>query len=302
MISVVIRVRNERANLRRCLARVRDQVLPRGQAVEVIVVDNESTDGSADVARAFGAEVVHISAEEFSWGRALNRGIAKARGEFVVVLSADACPADDRWLAEMLKPFAVPTVAATYGRQLPRADAPVEECSRLKERFGDQSLRFGPGTEGVSPTGAGMLTSNACAAIRRRLWESMPYDEEALGGEEGIWTYNVLARGHAVVYQASARVYHSHKDPILRHAWRLWELWGKNRRLSGQCTGWQDVFRFMGSMVKRRWRACLRAEAGLLRRAGGLVRLPLELGAFAVVSGIAANDGARRRLRPLLWG
>ena len=76
MISVVLRARNEAAWIGRCLTAIRRQRLPH---IDVILVDNDSTDGTVEVAAAHGATLTNISREEFSYGRALNLGIEAAR-------------------------------------------------------------------------------------------------------------------------------------------------------------------------------------------------------------------------------
>jgi glycosyltransferase involved in cell wall biosynthesis len=86
-VTVVIPCRNEAGTIGGC---VRDvvAVLDRcGYAGEVIVVDGDSTDGSADIARRAGARVVRQPIR--GYGAACLRGIEAARGEFVVLVDGD---------------------------------------------------------------------------------------------------------------------------------------------------------------------------------------------------------------------
>lgn len=304
-ISIVIRVRNGARDLRRCLSGLRTQRLLPGNHLQIIVVDNESTDGSAEVGRRYGADIVTISTNEFSWGRALNRGIATARGGKVLLLSADAYPADANWVIEMLEPFRDSTIVAVYGRQMPRPDAPIDEHVRLLRDFGGESICVRSWSPDIHASGAGMRipVSNACAAIRRRLWEQIPYDEVISGGEEGLWTVAVLQDGHSVCYQATARVYHSHRDTVLRWAWRHWELLRKNIELQhGRGLRPGDVFRALAVHARRR---CLNCMSVRLRSAviiNGIGRLPCELAALLVVSAIAENPDVREKWRHTFWG
>jgi hypothetical protein len=53
------------------------------RAVEIVVVDSGSTDGSAETAEALGATVVRIRPEEFSHSHARNLGAARATGDWM---------------------------------------------------------------------------------------------------------------------------------------------------------------------------------------------------------------------------
>ena len=62
-ISIVIPTLNEEVNLRTCLASIAIQKYPK-EAIEIIVVDNVSNDGTADVARAAGATLLTSAARD----------------------------------------------------------------------------------------------------------------------------------------------------------------------------------------------------------------------------------------------
>src|SRR5207248_1196148 len=72
LISVLIRVRNEEHALRRLIECLRIQKLDR--PFEVVVIDNESDDDSAKVARSMGARVFTFPRSLFGYGRAINVG------------------------------------------------------------------------------------------------------------------------------------------------------------------------------------------------------------------------------------
>lgn len=79
--DVVIPCRDEAAALPIVLARVPDDW-------NVIVVDNGSTDGTADVARSLGAQVV--TEDRPGYGAAVHAGVLAAESEFVAVMDGDA--------------------------------------------------------------------------------------------------------------------------------------------------------------------------------------------------------------------
>ncbi len=88
-VSVIVPARNEEALLPRLLRSLRDQELA---PLEVIVVDDDSSDATAEIAEAFGATVVSGAYLEPGWtGKnwACARGAAIARGEILLFLDAD---------------------------------------------------------------------------------------------------------------------------------------------------------------------------------------------------------------------
>lgn len=301
IVSGLVRVRNNGDDLQRCLEGFRQQVLPENASLELVVVDNESTDHSVEVARQFGAKVVPISTSQFSWGRALNVGIQEATGTLVAILSSDAYPANPYWLAEMVRPFEDPQVAAVYGRQIPRSDAPVDEQVRLQNHFKETSVEVDHVPDNFSADGGGLSVSNACAAIRRNLWEKLPYDERMAGGEEGVWTYEHLKQRYKVVYQASACVYHSHKDSILRFAWRIWELLKKSTQLNRQKMHSGTILYAGLSLAKRRILNCCRPSVTFGSRIVGLLRLPFEITALYSIAIVDRKKSGDPAIRSFFW-
>src|SRR5919204_67911 len=86
-VSVVIPCLNEAETIAECVARALAALEENALEGEVIVVDNGSTDGSGELARAAGASVV--SEPSRGYGNAYQAGLAAARGEYVVMADAD---------------------------------------------------------------------------------------------------------------------------------------------------------------------------------------------------------------------
>ncbi len=87
--SVIIPAYNEQVWLARSLPALRDAMTGLPWEGEVIVVDNNSTDQTAQVAREHGARVVFEPRNQIS--RARNAGAHVARGRYLVFLDADTC-------------------------------------------------------------------------------------------------------------------------------------------------------------------------------------------------------------------
>jgi glycosyltransferase involved in cell wall biosynthesis len=86
-VSVVIPCLNEAASIERCVGRALEALDGQGWQGEVIVADNGSDDGSADLATQAGALVVHEPRR--GYGSAYLAGFAAATGDYVVMADAD---------------------------------------------------------------------------------------------------------------------------------------------------------------------------------------------------------------------
>lgn len=200
MISVVIRARNEIRWIDRCLRAVKLQRLP---VSDVIVVDNESTDGSRETAERWGVRLLNISAADFSFGRALNIGIEAARNEIVAILSAHCVPVDELWshyLAAHLAEGGDPAVCGVYGRQEPLPDTSDIDARDLWTTFREERA--------IQCTD--YFFHNANSAVRKSVWQDNPFDETINGVEDRAWGKVMLAAGYRLVYEPHARVYHHH--------------------------------------------------------------------------------------------
>jgi rhamnosyltransferase len=206
-VSIVIRAKNEARYIGETLRAIFEpQTLPPRQ---VVVVDSGSTDGTQAIVRSFPTRLIQITPEEFTYGYALNLGVANVDAEIVATLSAHSLPDGPDWLGELIEPFAQPRVAGVYGRQLPRANATFLELigMRLTGVLSDT-----PRMLDRRP-----LFSNANGAFRRSLWLEHAFDECVGGAEDIAWVRTMQERGYLIAYQPTARVYHSHGEPILRH-------------------------------------------------------------------------------------
>src|SRR5271157_2760453 len=111
-ISVVIPVFNCRDTIAKCLNSLTVLEHP---SFEVIVVDDGSTDGTAEICEAFpGMKVVRL--DRGGPSRARNAGVTHAQGEFIAFTDGD-CIVDRRWLTELEKGLGRPEIAGVGGDQ-----------------------------------------------------------------------------------------------------------------------------------------------------------------------------------------
>lgn len=96
---------------------------------EIIVVDDGSSDQTPDVVRAYGREVTYLRQDNAGKSAALNRGIAAASGDFVLVLDDDDLLPPDALAAHVAAIEAQPQAGFSYGQFArftgPGKDAPA---------------------------------------------------------------------------------------------------------------------------------------------------------------------------------
>ncbi len=85
-ISVVMPAYNAAAHLREALESVVRQTY---KPIETIVVDDGSTDSTAEIVRQFGSAITYVHQENRGLSAARNRGIQEARGDWIALLDAD---------------------------------------------------------------------------------------------------------------------------------------------------------------------------------------------------------------------
>jgi GT2 family glycosyltransferase len=107
-VSFVVPVRNDAARLAKCLRSIRDNDCQPSQ-IEIVVVDNGSTDGSTQVARRFGARLHVIPGARVSALR--NQGARHASGDVLAFVDADHEIAPG-WVSAVLETLRLDSVGA----------------------------------------------------------------------------------------------------------------------------------------------------------------------------------------------
>ncbi len=295
--SVIIPHYNGRAHLLDCLGALRRQTYT---DFEVILVDNGSTDGSQALVRRQFPETRLL---ELGWNRGFTgaclAGWAAARGEFILLLNNDT-EADPHWLAEIMAAFNDhPEVGAVTGKML---------LFDQRDHFhtaGDFYRVDGvPGNRGVWQADNGQYDRpeyvfSACggaAAYRRSMLAAIGFldDDFFFSCEDVDLAWRAQLAGWRVWYAPTAVVYH------------------KLKATGGSVTGsYYDGRNFLyviwknypTSLLKRYWRAILRAQWGITRAAlrhwrGAAARARLR-GQLAGLAGWPTMWRKRRQVQAL---
>lgn len=197
MISIIIRTKNEERWIGQCLRRVLNQTI---KDIEIILVDNQSTDKTVERVRQIYPQIKVVEIERYLPGLAINEGIRASHGDFVVCLSAHCLPVNDDWLQKLLNSFEDMSVAGVYGRQIPMKFSNPLDKRDLLVTFGlDKQIQR-----------RDTFFHNANSMIRRDVWESHPFDEEVTNIEDRMWAKEVIEAGYILIYEPEAPIYHYH--------------------------------------------------------------------------------------------
>jgi rhamnosyltransferase len=195
-ISVLTRTKNERNELQNLGKVLKKQSL---QPCEVVVVDNNSEDDSVKVASDLGFHVV--STDAYTPGNALNIGVEKSVGDFIVLISSHCIPTNSKWLENLVAPLLLDdSIAGAYGRQLPTSDSKPNDSRDLYTIFGSESKL----------QKSEIFFHNANSIIRRSIWYDIPFSSTTTNIEDRIWAKDVLRAGYKIFYTPEAAVFHPH--------------------------------------------------------------------------------------------
>lgn len=194
-VAIVVRTKNEERWISRCLKMIFSQAFT---DFEVVIVDNNSSDHTVDIARRFPVTVVTI--DEFRPGLAINAGVRATQSEFIACLSAHCIPRDQDWLGALVRNMERETIAGVYGRQLP-----FSHSSDLNKR--DLLITFGLDHRVQTKDS---FFHNANSLVRRSVWDRIPFDEHVSNIEDRLWGQAVVDAGYQIAYEPEAAVYHYH--------------------------------------------------------------------------------------------
>jgi glycosyltransferase involved in cell wall biosynthesis len=130
-LSLIVITKNEEAAIARCLRSA-------GFADEIVVLDNASTDRTAEIARVLGARVI-ASPDWPGFGPQKNRALAQASGDWVLSLDAD------EWIEPALAAEIEAVIArpdAADGYEIPRRSRFCGKIVRHGDWRGDRVLRL----------------------------------------------------------------------------------------------------------------------------------------------------------------
>ena len=196
-VSIIIRALNEEAYLANCL----EAILTQTVSAEIILVDSQSTDATVDIAESYGCKIISITRDEFTFGRALNLGVAEVESDYIVSISAHCVPQHKHWLEDLLLPLQSDNYSMSFGSHRADPFARTSEVAYFMSKF-----------SGVSRKVIFPRMNNGNAAFKRSLWLDRPFNEFLVAQEDMDFCDYHLNSGHNLYYCNDALVTHYHND------------------------------------------------------------------------------------------
>lgn len=275
--ALILPVRNAGPYLDRLLPALAEQTL---KVDEWLVIDSESCDDTVARFSAAGARVEIIDAKQFNHGGTREWARKQLNADIFIYMTQDAIPANPHSLLNLRDAIlADESIAAAYGRQLPRLGADVLEGHSRSFNYPAQSRtkRLSDAPElGIKTC----FSSDSFAAYRNVALDAVGgFPLDIIGTEDAYVAGKMLLQNWAVRYEASAEVYHSHHYTLLQEFRRYFDIgvfYGRESWIG-------DLFGKAGSEGRR----FLASELDALSRAGQgwrqpevMIRVALKLAGY----------------------
>lgn len=204
--SIIILTKNGGDNFPRLLKRIYSQQFE--GSYEVIVIDSGSTDGTLEAAVKYPAILKQIPPQEFHHSRTRNLGADIAQGKYLVYITQDALPLDDRWLQNLVDNFTDPQIAMVVGRQIPWENTKPPEKFFYHYNFPEFKIVVQSGSADYYHDN--IFISDVNSAYRKDILLKFRFAENIVMAEEKEVAVRLLNGGFFIIYEPAAAAYHSH--------------------------------------------------------------------------------------------
>jgi len=208
-VSIVIPVKDRADDLHNCLTSLKELEYPQ-EKIEVVVVDDGSTDNTPSVARELGAVLVESGAVAGGPALARNKGAEVASGEILAFIDSD-CTASTQWLMELLPVFADEDVAAVGGW----VDGMYTESALDRYEAVMSSLNLGRREMSGGAGGDTFYLPSCNLLMRKEVFDSAGgFRPELHVGEDVDLTWRLRDAGWKIVYLPRGTVFHAHRSKL----------------------------------------------------------------------------------------
>ena len=196
-VTVVVPVYNGASTIADCVRSLIALEYPK-ERLEIVVVNNLSTDATVSILREFGDAIRLLDEPVRGPAAARNCGIRASRREVIALTDAD-CVVDRDWLRHIVSPLSDERVGVSGGRILS-----IRPCNAI-EQFGEEIHDHEKAINVYRPPY--VITMN-WASRRAVLEEAGLFDKTLLRCEDVDLAYRITSGGYRLAYAPEAIVYH----------------------------------------------------------------------------------------------
>lgn len=178
---------------------------------EIIIVDSSSDDNTVKIAKEYKkVKVISIMREDFNHGQTRDMALRKSIGDIVIFMTQDVLPVDNHLIGNLIKPLEDKDVAQVTARQIARGDASYME--KLVRSFNYPNKSNIRSIKDVDSLGIKTyFCSDVCAAYNKDIYLKIGgFENNLKTNEDMFYAAKALKDGYSIVYNAEAKVYHSH--------------------------------------------------------------------------------------------
>lgn len=196
-VSIIVPVYNADGTIEACIHSLLGLNYPK-ENLEIILVDNASTDNTSDILTKYSKVVKTLYEEKSGCGAARNRGLLNATGDIIAFTDSD-CEVDKDWLRYIVCPLQKDDVGIVGGRIL--AKRPYNKIEEFGEEIHDNNRAINE----FKPA----YVDTANWASRLSVLKIVGgFDKEFTRGEDTDLAWRILRADYRLVYEPEAVVYH----------------------------------------------------------------------------------------------
>lgn len=226
--SIVVPTLNGGASWLRAASAIKAQ---RPGPQKTLIIDSGSVDGTVEISRNHGFEVMEIDQTEFDHGRTRQTGVdLLSETEIIVFLTQDAILLAPDAISRLVETFDNPNIGAAYGRQIAGDESslferharivnyPAGSMVKSKDSIPDLGIRTA-------------FCSNSFSAYRRSvLMEVGGFPDRTLFAEDMLVAAKMILADYSVAYEADALCEHWHDYSITQEFRRAFDVGVLHRR------------------------------------------------------------------------
>jgi len=206
MVSVIMRCRNEERYIGYAIQSVHDFL---GYDVEIIIVNNDSTDNSMRVVNTFeylNTRKLNVGKDDYSPGYSINLGVQNCSNDYILVLSSHCqiSKLDFTVVKEQLDSGA----SSVWGKQIP-----IWNGKKISRRYMWSNFKDTSSTNYFCKYENRYFLHNAFAFYKREDLIKYPFDEHLNGKEERYWADNMIKNNDSdIIYNSDIECLHFYTD------------------------------------------------------------------------------------------